>query len=110
MGGGSVIGATKALMLLTANPKAGPTALAPFQPVGLEEQRPFLVAVPTTPGRAVIGAMPCLDGDRRRDQEEKPAANFEVAPHISNTRSPQTTFERAAKGRNWRDPDALGTL
>lgn len=83
LGGGSVIDASKALTLLLSNPEADPTALAPFQPIGVEKQRPLLIAVPTTAGTgsdwSYALVLTVLEGVEKR---KEPAANFEIVPHI----------------------------
>lgn len=83
LGGGSVIDASKALTLILANPDADPTALAPFQPIGVERQRPLLIAVPTTAGTgsdwSYALVLTVLEGGEKR---KEPAANFEIVPHM----------------------------
>lgn len=108
VGGGSVIDASKALALLLANPEADPTALAPFQPAGLEGRGPLLVAVPTTAGTGSDWSYALVltveeGGERRKE----PAANFELVPHVVvlDPRIPSRAPRRIAAGAA---ADALG--
>ncbi|MCE4627862.1 MAG: iron-containing alcohol dehydrogenase, partial [Desulfurococcales archaeon] len=85
IGGGSVIDVAKAASVLAKRPGLSVSDVAPFNPLGVEFEKPYLIAVPTTSGTgsdASYGIV--LVGEGPGGERVKIAVgSFEVVPHAS---------------------------
>lgn len=85
IGGGSVIDVAKAATVLAKRPGLSVSDVAPFNPLGVEFEKPYLVAVPTTAGTgsdASYGIVLVAEGPGG-ERVKIAVGSFEVVPHAS---------------------------